>query len=77
MSFPAVIVENHNDDQHGKTDPKVKQWHVYSVNNLQLSNWTQGLLTRREFMPATVNPANYPWPVRPYNLEENLLLPLP
>lgn len=30
-----------------------------------------------EFMPGTVNKRNYPWPIRLWTLEENLLLLLP
>lgn len=40
--------------------------------NQRLSNWTQGLLPRREIIPATVNLASYTWLVKSRILEENL-----
>jgi hypothetical protein len=52
----------------------VQVWHPHLVSNQQLSNPTEALLHKREFMSGTGNLANYPGLVRPRILED--LLPL-
>nr|XP_034380471.1 DNA damage-inducible transcript 4 protein-like [Arvicanthis niloticus] len=47
---------------------------LVASKKLKLSTWAQGLLNRKETVPGAVNSVNQMWLVRPWVLEENILL---
>lgn len=76
LSYPALLLSIYNHDGHSKISLKVQWWCSYFSSRKQQSNWIWGLLNKKEIMSSIRNLVKDTELIRPWTLEESLLLPL-